>query len=142
MKQILDLPPHRDEFKLDGFPYNRKPDHVGVRCRSLLGIMFFLSKAVEVPPEHLAAGIAATTRDEKETSFDWGLLTGKLLVIHAQQSRPPNAWLAVERRGWWFWIADDDPDSKATFTLLCILYSLQQLTGHGKAPVLTLPVAN
>lgn len=140
VRRMLDLPPDLAEFKLDSFPYKRKPDHVGVRSRSLLGTMFFLSKAIEVPPEHLAAGLVAITRNADGTPFDWRRVTGRLLSIHSQKSEPSNAWIAVQSRGWWFWIADDDPNSKATFTLLCILYSLQQLTGQEKAPVLTLPV--
>ena len=48
--------------------------------------------------------------------------------------------VAVQHRGWWFYIADDDQSSKATFSLLNILYSLQQATGQGKSPVLTLPI--
>ena len=62
------------------------------------------------------------------------------MAIQAQEKRPPNAYVAVRHRGWWFYIADDDQSSKATFSLLNILFSLQSATGKGKSPLLTLPV--
>lgn len=142
VRRILDLPAGRDEYVLDGFPFGRQPDHIGIRCRSLLGIMFFLSLAVEVPQEHVAAGLVTVTKAKDGRPFDWRLLTDRVLTIHSQKTEPSNAFVAVKDRGWWFWVAEDDPDSKATFALLGILYSLQQLTGQGKVPVLTLPVGD
>lgn len=142
VRRILDLPSDREEYVLDGFPFGRRRDHVGIRCRSLLGIMFFLSQAIEVPPEDVAAGRLAVTRERDDQPFDWRRITDRILTIHSQKSEPSNAFVAVKDRDWWFYVADDDPDSKATFALLGILYSLQQMTGHGKAPVLTLPVGD
>lgn len=142
VRRILDLPPGLDEYELDGFPFARKPDVVGIRCRSLLGIMFFLSQAVEVPPEHVAAGLVTVTKAKDGRPFDWRRLTDRILTIHSQKTEPQDAFVAVRDRGWWFYVADDDPDSKATFALLDVLYSLQQATGHGKMPVLTLPVGD
>ena len=142
VRRILDLPGGRDEYTLDGFPFGRQPDYVGIRCRSLLGIMFFLSQAVEVPPDHVAAGLVTVTKAKDGRPFDWRLLTDRVLRVHSQKTEPSNAFVAVRDRGWWFWVAEDDPDSKATFALLDILYSLQQATGRGKMPVLTLPVGD
>jgi hypothetical protein len=64
------------------------------------------------------------------------------MTIHSQEERPEKAYVAVQYRGWWFYVADDDPSSKATFTLLNILFSLQSETGKGKTPLLTLPIGN
>jgi hypothetical protein len=142
VRRLLDLPADRDDYVLDGFPFGRRRDHVGIRCRSLLGIMFFLSQAIEVPPEHVAAGLVTVTKAKDGRPFDWRVLTDRILRVHSRKTEPPNAFVAVKDHGWWFWIAEDDPDSKATFALLDILYSLQQATGRGKMPVLTLPVGD
>ena len=69
-----------------------------------------------------------------------GGITGKVMVVHSRQDRPRQAYVAVSHRGWWFYIADDDQRSKATFSLLTILFSLQSATGKGKTPLLTLPI--
>jgi len=84
--------------------------------------------------------MVTVTVDDDGQPFNWSRVTGKILVIHSQEDCPQKAFVAVKHRGWWFYIADDDQSSKATFSLLNILYSLQQATGKGKSPVLTLPV--
>jgi hypothetical protein len=67
-------------------------------------------------------------------------VTSKVMTIHSQKERPRSAYIAVQHRGWWFYIADDDQSSKTTFSLLNILFSLQAATGKGKAPLLTLGI--
>ena len=62
------------------------------------------------------------------------------MAIHAQRERPRDAYVAVQHRGWWFYIADGDQSSKATFSFVNILFSLQAESGKGRSPLLTLPV--
>ena len=140
VRRMLDLEAGKEDFYLTAFPYKRTPNEVGLRCRSLLGVLYFLSKAVEPPAEHVKEGLVPITLDDDGQPFNWSKVTGKVMTIHSQEDRPRKAFVAVQHRGWWFYIADDDQNSKATFGLLNILYSLQQATGKGKSPVLTLPV--
>lgn len=140
VRRLLALESGKEDFYLTAFPYKHTPNEVGLRCRSLLGVMYFLSKAVEPPAEHVKAGLVPMTVDDDGQPFNWSKVTGKVLTIHSQERRPQKAYVAVQHRGWWFYIADDDQSSKATFSLLNILYSLQQATGKGKSPVLTLPI--
>ena len=92
------------------------------------------------PTRAVRARLATVTKDDNGQPFDWSKVTGKVMTIHSQKERPRNAYVAVQHRGWWFYIADDDQNSKTTFSLLNILFSLQAATGKGKAPLLTLPV--
>lgn len=138
--RALGLEPGRDEFVLTAYPYDRQPTEVGVRCRSLLSVLYALSQAVEVPVPDVQAGLVAVTEEPDGRPFDWAKIMRKVLTIHSQESKPENAYVAVQYRGWWFYIADDDPSSKATFSLLNILFSLQSETGAGKSPLLTLPI--
>ena len=62
------------------------------------------------------------------------------MTIHSQEKRPDNAFIAVQHRGSWFYIADDDQTSKATWGLLNILFALQSASAQGKSPLLTLPI--
>jgi hypothetical protein len=113
---------------------------VGIRCRSLLGVLYFLSQSVEPPAPDVRAGLVRVTKDDNGQPFDWSKVTGKVMTIHSQKERPRNAYIAVQHRGWWFYIADDDQSSKTTFSLLNILFSLQAATGKGKTPILTLGI--
>jgi hypothetical protein len=140
VRRDLGLEPGRDEFVLTAFPYKREPNEVGVRCRSLLSVLYFLSQSVEVPLPDVQAGLVTVTVDPEGRPFDWSRVTGKVMAIHSQKERPEKAYVAVQYRDWWFYIADDDQSSKATFSLLNILFSLQSETGKGRSPLLTLPI--
>jgi hypothetical protein len=140
VRRLLDLEPGRNDFALTAFPFHRRRTEVGVRCRSLLGVLYFLAESIEPPPPDLAAGLLTVTKDDDGRPFDWSKVTGKVMTIHSQPSRPDNAYVAVEHGGWWFYIAAADQTSKATFTFLNVLFSLQSASGKGKSPLLTLPV--
>jgi hypothetical protein len=140
MRRELRLEPGRDDFVVVAFPFERKPTEVGIRCRSLLGVLYFLSASVEAPAPDVEAGAVTVTKDDDREPFDWSKVTSKIMAIHSQRERPRNAYVAVQHRGWWFYVADSDQSSKATFSLVNILFSLQAESGKGRSPLLTLPV--
>jgi hypothetical protein len=140
VRRALDLDPGRDEFTITEFPYRRQPPELGVDSRSLLGVLYFLSQSVEVPAEDVQAGLVTVTEDALGQPFDWSRITRKIMTIHSQRKRPENAYVAVEHRGWWFYIADNDHTSKATWSFLSILFALQSASAQGKSPLLTLPI--
>src|SRR5262245_4533179 len=140
VRRDLDLDPGRNDFTLTAFPFDRQATEVGVRCRSLLGVLYFLSQAVDPPASDVEAGLVTVTKDDAGRPFDWPKVTGRVMTIHSSKERPGSAYVAVQHRGSWFYIADDDHSSKATFSLLTTLFSLQAATGKGKSPLLTLPV--
>ena len=142
VRRYLDLQPGRQEFRLTGYPYNRQPGEVGLRCRSLLAVLYFLSQSVEPPEDDVQAHLVTTTLDDDGQVFDWRRVTGRVMAIHSQPDRPQKAYIAVPYRGSWFYIADDDLSSKATFGLLNFLFSLTAASGRGEAPLLTLPIGN
>jgi hypothetical protein len=140
VRRYLGLQAGRDDFELTGFPFNRGPGQVGMRCRSLLGVLHFLSSSVEPPPTDVANGLVTITRDERGQPYDWSDLSGRLMKIRSSPDRPKSAYVAALYRGYWFYVSDDDRRSKATFGLLNLLFSVQAATSKGKSPILTLPV--
>src|SRR5262249_32982297 len=118
----------------------RQRTDLGIRCRSLLGVLYFLSMSVQPPAADVAAGLVTVTKDQEGRPFDWSKVTGRVMTIRSQAERPDRAYVAIQHGGWWFYIATDDQSSKATFSLLNILFSLQSASGKGKSPLLTLPV--
>ncbi|MHC4138400.1 MAG: hypothetical protein ACYSR1_00845, partial [Planctomycetota bacterium] len=60
----------------------------------------------------------------------------------SSKQKPGNAFVAVLYRENWFYIADNDLDSKSTFLLLKQLFSLQSGQREYIGPSLTLPVGN
>ena len=117
-----------------------RQDHINIAMRSLMGTLFYLAQAVQVPPSHRARGLVTQTRDESGQVFDWQNVTGGLLRVHTSPLKPLNAAVTVPYRRHWYYIDDNDLDSKSTFVLLGQLFALQAGGAESVAPVLTLPV--
>ena len=75
-------------------------------------------------------------------NYDWSrVMQGLFRVRWAQGSeRPSNAHVAVQYKGYWFYVDETDQDTKATFSLLMELSRLELAGKAGPGPVLTLPV--
>jgi hypothetical protein len=117
-----------------------RPGRCAAHTAGCSAALYFLSQSVQPPAPHVEEGLVTVTKDDDGQPFDWSKVTGSVMTIHSQQERPQNASVAVQYRGWWFYIADDDQRSKVTFSLVKVLFSLQSAAGTGKSPVLTLPV--
>lgn len=115
-------------------------EQITVAPRSLMGILFYLSHAIEVPRSHRERGLVTATRTLNDEPFDWSDVTGDLLRVNSQKNPPKRAAVAVKYRGHWFYIDDADLNSKSTFALLAQLFALQAGGAEGVVPVLTLPV--
>lgn len=150
--RVFRLDPAKDSFdvttgKLD--PYLKgEPkaglDRLDMETRSLLQVLYFVANGVDVPPEHVASGVAPLTLEADGRLFDWQQVVGGLFKVGyaAGHCPPPCAHVAVKYKGYWFYIDERDADTKATFSLLVELGRLQLSTdkGGGAAPVLTLPL--
>jgi len=115
-------------------------DAITVRTRTILQMMIFLSKGVQVPEEHAARGLAVQTPGPDGVPFDWPLVTRGLFHVCVQKKRPKQAALAVLYRGYWYSIDDTDQRSKSTLALIQALLNLQLAEPQRAGPVLTLPV--
>ena len=137
---LLGLEPNRGIFTIKSAGRRRSADSLGVELRSLVGIMFFLSHAVDVPARDRVLGRVTVTRNEQGEPFDWTPVIGDLLDIRSQSTPPENAAMAVRYRDTWFYVDDSDINSKYTFMLLRTLIALQAGKIERAGPLLTLPV--
>ena len=117
-----------------------KRTHILVTPRSLLQIMFFLSKGVDVPQPHIEEGIARGTLGVDDCLFNWQPVIGHFSIKHSKH-KPDNAVVSVPYRGYWFYIDDRDVNSKRTLVLLDQISESQvEIGGAEKLPTLTLPL--
>jgi len=141
LRSLLGLASGQKTFPLIEGPGRVQEESIRVETRSILGILFYLSRAVEVPAADLERGVASQLSTPDGGPFDWDAVLGDLMEIRAQEKPPRDAYTAVRYRGHWFYLADADLRSKATFTLLVQLFALQSgEPGRGEGPVLTLPI--
>ena len=136
----VNIEPGKTRYVLAFSPALKKTDQIQVVTRSLLGIMFYLSQAVEVPMEDVLQGKVTQTKTPDGNIFDWKEVTGDLLRISSLSGNRQAESKSIYYRGTWFYIDDSDLSSKSTFSLLAQIFSLQAGKIQNNAPLLTLPI--
>jgi hypothetical protein len=123
------------------YPSPPHPD-LEFSTRSTAQVWYFLANGVEVPPEHLASGVAIAPVGPDGAPFDSRAVTEDLFTVHACPGHKPpkTAYVAVRHRGYWYYIDDRDQASKATLALVLGISRLDFARQQPAAPFLTLPV--
>ncbi len=145
LREVLSLDSELELYKVRpgiGSSAPESADFIEYNTRSLLGVLFYLSQAVDVPDEHAEAGYVTVTRNPDGSTYDWAEALHNLFTVKHSSGRPRNAATAVFYRGYWFYIGDNDLFSKDTLILLSQMFTLQTGDTRGQVPVLTIPVSN
>lgn len=115
-----------------------RPHVVFIQTRTTLGLLNYLSKGVELPPEHIKQEFAPQTRLPNGGVFNWTLLTQGTMKIKYSTTHPKNYYTAIEYKGYWFYIEQSDSNSKETLSLFSILMEANHNNNYRKAPVFTI----
>ena len=116
-----------------------KFDGLAMQTRSVAEILHSVAASIEVPGEHVKEGLVQVRSLPPEAS---GTL-GPILRIHSSSSAPRQGNVAVQHRGWWYYVDDTDLASKRAFLQIQMLFMtrLSEATrGAQGAPLLTIPV--
>ncbi len=136
----LELDPNAESYFITDEKHVAGDRNIAIVSRPLLATMFYLSKGVVVPERDLNGQAVSVTLDEQGEPFDWQLVTGDLFRIESSDTRPDSAFRAVRYRNSWFYIRDDDVESKNTFMLFSSLLSLRAGEAPKSSTALTLPL--
>jgi hypothetical protein len=136
LKKLIGLS-DRKRFRITDRVTNLRDDEISIQTRSVMAMMEFMARGVEVPREHLEQGRV----------IDYGLQDGEGEVaeglipfrMRSSKQRPDNVFAAVRHQGYWYYIDHSDITSKRALSLIIILFRLQAPTPGGAAPILTLP---
>jgi hypothetical protein len=151
LMSLLNLQPGARTFEIvasgdvaDPIRFPRPPAReLRITPRSTAQVFFYLANGIDVPDEHVTAGLVPLTLAPDGTTFDMRAVTDGLFHVYTCEGRkpPPTAYVAVKYRGYWYYIDDADQASKTTFALVLQLaridFGAQEPTG---GPFLTLPV--
>lgn len=137
-RQLLGLPAGTSRLTFGPPMLEPPPGQLSLMPRSVLAVAYFLSQGVEVPEEHERQGLVTVTRDPGGGRFDWDTVLLGMFRVHAGAEAPAGATLKVRYRGHWFWIDDSDLNTKTTFNLLSMLFSLEGSNGQKAVPLLTI----
>jgi len=112
---------------------------MALATRSLFSALYFLAQGVDVPQADAAEGVASRRPKTNGGPFDWTSSRGQLFRVHSSPTEPERASVKTFYRNSWFYIADNDEDSKVTFALLSMLVTLQSGDTNKITPLITLP---
>ena len=111
---------------------------LAIQTRSIAVIMRNAAGAIDVPREHVEEGIVEAGSELPE------VLTapGPALRIRSSKNAPERANVAVQHRGWWYYVDDADRISKRTFLDIQMLFltRLAEARATQATPLLTIPV--
>jgi hypothetical protein len=112
---------------------------LAVATRSIMSALYFLAQGVEVPAADAEDGLATQVAAVSGGPFD-PASGKKLFTVRSSPQEPQNASVKVFYRDSWFYIEDNDLNSKTTFVLLSMLVMLQSGDTTKITPLITLPV--
>jgi len=136
IRSLLGLKRSANELQVHYGGYSGKDDEIDMATRSMLQVLVEFAAMIRVPESDVASHRATPGMTDKTQAPPAGGLRMNVLV---GDSRPKHAHVVVENEKRWFWIADDDIQSKVTFTALMLLFSIADTGVKGAAPVVTIP---
>lgn len=132
IRNLLQIPMDIAEFELVYTPAQGGPGELGVATRSLWQILGAMSMGVVVPDSH-------DQRRLVPPLDEIGVKEDALLHVHSSTEKPKQSYVTVSYEGEWFWIAEDDWDSKRTFSSILFLFTLAGNYGSEGLPTITIP---
>ena len=123
---------------VESLPWLEPTGTLTINVRSGYQAMAFLSKGVDVPEAHVRRGVVQMFQSPDCRPFDARQLTRGLFHVCVQKHKPFHSDLAVFYRGYWFYIPQDDVESRTTLNLL--KFVTETRSEAGSATVLTLPL--
>ena len=109
-----------------------------MNTRSMLQIMQELGTLVQVPATDITSGQAAQGAMSGQAAETGGTLP---ITISSGDAAPPDAFVAVQYNGRWFWIPKTDLRSKLTFGFVMLLFAISETGQKAPAPTLTVPAS-
>ncbi len=124
LKTLLNLAPERDRFRIVLGSELPTRDAIALSTRPVISALTLLSQGVEPPERDYVNGRIRRTERANGQTFDWQELLSDVFRVRSSEKEPEDASVSIHYRGSWFYIADNDLDSKSTFVLLTQLIAL------------------
>ena len=131
-RELLEIEPSVRELDLT---YGLRPaesDQIAVLTGSVYDIMLDLAWQLDVPQEHVKTGRAG------ETAQLGGASGRPPIDVRSSTEEPRNAFVAVRAQDHWFYIDQDDRESKRAFSFLQLLLNLADTDAPPAGPIVTI----
>ena len=133
LRQLLGLSPTASRISVEfGRTRPQARNVVHIQTRSYIQILYSVAATIDVPKEHIAAGIT------RRTITDDPFSRRPTLAIRSGSADPGAMHVKTRYGGRWFWIANADLESKRAFALLLTLLTLTDRGENQQPPLLTI----
>jgi hypothetical protein len=128
---------HHNRFQITERTTEIRDDEIDIQARSVMAMMKFMARGVEIPDAHLKAGWVI---DYGLQPGDGGLAEREFpFIMRSSKNHPGNVFAAVRYQDYWFYIPHDDITSKRSLEHIMILFQIKAPLSESAAPLLTLP---
>jgi hypothetical protein len=124
LKELMKLNPARDRFRIVSGVEAPDADSIAVTTRPLLSALSYISQGIRAPQVHVDAGKVRRTLRADQQPFEWQELLGDVFQVQSADEAPEEASVAILYRDHYFFIPDNDLETKSTFVLLTQLMAL------------------
>ena len=135
IKSLLGIKPDLREVRVNYGGYSGRDDEIDMMTRSMLQIMLEFAAVIQVPEADVVQGKAGPGLVDTQSAA----LIGPPLRVQVTDTPPSDAYVAAQYDKRWFWIGDNDIQSKYTFGIIMLLFSIADSGVRGAAPVVTIP---
>jgi hypothetical protein len=143
LKRLLNLAPNIDKFAVVADPDKQDENTLVLTTRSLVASINYLSQGIDVPKRDIASRwVRTTVHTDGKTPFDWQELLDGVFHVLSADAPPAASSVAIKYRNTWFYIPNDDIDSKSTFVLLTQLIALHSVPPAAGGPALSIAVGH
>lgn len=131
LKELLKLSLGRDRFRIVAGGEAPDAESIAISTRPMISALSYLSQGVDAPPADVKAGKVRQTIRSNGEAFDWQELLEGVFHVQSSDKEPMDVSVVVPYRGSYFYIADNDLESKSTFVLLTQLIALHSAPASG-----------
>lgn len=124
LKTLLGLAAGRDRFRIVSAVEAPDADSIALTTRPLLSALSYVAQGIQAPDADVAAGKVRRTVRADQSAFDWKELLGDVFRVQSADEEPEEASVSIQYRNHYFYIADNDLETKSTFVLLTQLIAL------------------
>jgi hypothetical protein len=131
LRRLLKLDPDANEYQVSYGMAAGGGSDIDMATRSLAQVMLELAGTVDIPEAHLDERSAYPVPPPTETAQP-------LMHVRSGAARPKDPFAAVQYRGYWFWIGQNDLLSKRSFTYLTALFNFANTGKPENLPLVTI----
>jgi hypothetical protein len=128
-KELLKLDQDQHVFDIEYGVIMEEKNHITVQTHSILEMLSNISWYIEVPEEHVAEGRTLNTFRPDDPD---------LIHVLVSAEKPKDAFIAIDYRGYWYYIDDRDVKSKNTFAVMQILMSMANNASGAVGPLISI----